>query len=112
MFAGSQREWERDAARRGHSAIGGGFGVGFLAPTNEKGELLTDAEKAAFEMKFGGRMHHLNSHGQLRFVDTEAFSGALSDALEKEQTLLRLSSYVLGGNDLVKNFLERVYLST
>ena len=103
MFLGDQRQYEKDAAARGHSALGGGFGVGFMAPTNSKGEMLNEADRANFEMQFGGRMHHLNSKGQLRFVDTSAFEGAMKDALEKETRLSRLSTYILGGSTLVAN---------
>ena len=103
MFTGDQRIYEREAASRGHTALGGGFGVGFMAPVDQNGAPLGKEQKAVFEMQFGGRMHHLNSKGQLRFVDTGAFQGALEDALEKERRLSQLSTYILGGNNLVAN---------
>ena len=74
-----------------------------MAPTDANGNMLSEADRANFEMQFGGRMHHLNSKGQLRFVDTSAFEGAMKDALEKERRLSQLSTYILGGSTLVAN---------
>ena len=53
MFVGDQRKYEREAAGRGHSAPGGGFGVRFLSPTNEKGGKLDKKDLTDFEMQFG-----------------------------------------------------------
>ena len=103
MFGKRQREWEAAEGARKHTGPGGHLGIGFMAPVNEDGKPLTKEQMAAFEVQFGGRTQRLNSKGQLRFVDTDAFIPTLKDNLEKERYLSQLSTFLMGGSDLMSD---------
>jgi len=101
-MGGKQATWESDGFARQHTPYpgSGSFGVTHMRPCNSKGNNLTKEEEKNYRITYGGRKYPLGANGEISFCDTAAFLPAVKDRLEMENYLSKLSTWIMGGNDV------------